>query len=174
MVITNKEKIKEYNRKYYQKNKRKINARRKKKRDSSPEYRAYLAAKALCAHYEKRKKEGFVVKQVGVPRGSKNTPRLGFVNGRFAILYGLGIVQRITGRHNHTIYSWVRQGILPATYDNHGRVWFEEHIVDKLEKAVNEIKDTYPGTTAYFRTKYLLELLEETFDGEVQEVFDRE
>lgn len=116
-------KQREYNQWYYKKYGGEINRRRKERYQRNKDYREKVK--------ERRRQYYHQNKGPAQPRGRKgeSVPRLFSVQGRTLFLYRVSALCRVLGRHHNTVYSWVRQGIIPCFRDDEDGYWFVLEVV---------------------------------------------
>jgi hypothetical protein len=128
------DKAREYQRRYYLKNRDEINARKRERYGSDPKVRE-AARKRAMARYLTNKPEG-----EGRKVRRYNHPRVVEIGGETVLVHCVREYADGAGRNVQTITKWEEREIVPAPtmVDRAGRRWYSKEHMEAVSKAVEK------------------------------------
>lgn len=129
------DKVREYQRKYYEDNRDRISERKRKRYASDPEVRERARKKAM-ARYIQNRPEGTGERKVR----RYNHPRVVMVDGETQLFHCVREFADRAGRNVQTITKWESMEVIPPPpmVDKAGRRWYSEAHMDAIARAVTK------------------------------------
>lgn len=129
------DKVREYQRRYYQENREKISKRKRERYASDPKVREAARKKAMARYLQNRSEDGGERK---VRR--YNHPRVVVVDGETQLFHCVREFADRVGRNVQTITKWEAMEVIPTPpmVDKAGRRWYSEKHMTAIASAVGK------------------------------------